>query len=156
TDSLASARAVREPVRTSSDVMEAFDDLTYDKGAAVLRMLEAWLGPDDFRRGVQRYIQDNAWKNARAEDLFKALEFVSAQRVGELASGFLDHPGVPSVLFGMKCGKKGAQIELSESQWRPLGAAGDAAQTWTVPVCVATDTQTDAAARTRAAGSFAA
>src|SRR5580704_1896585 len=78
TDSLKSARAVREPVRSTSDAMEAFDGITYQKGAAVLRMIETWLGPDVFRRGVQRYIHENAWKNARAGDLFKALDFVSA------------------------------------------------------------------------------
>jgi aminopeptidase N len=142
TDALKSARAVREPVRSTSEAMEAFDGLTYDKGAAVLRMIEAWLGPDTFRRGVQRYIKDNAWKNARANDLFGALDFVSAQKVGDLASGFLDHPGVPSVALSWSCGgKEGSRVELRESEWRPLGGGGDPARAWTVPVCVATDAQ---------------
>jgi aminopeptidase N len=143
TDALKSARAVREPVHSTSEVMESFDGLTYEKGAAVLRMLESWLGPDTFRRGVQRYIHDNAWKNARADDLFKALDFVSAQKVGELASGFLDRPGVPSVLVSWKCGGKDgmSQVELRESEWRPLGAGGEPARTWTLPVCVASDAQ---------------
>jgi aminopeptidase N len=142
TDALRSARAVREPVRTSSDAMESFDGLTYEKGAAVLRMIEAWLGPDTFRRGVQRYIHENAWKNARADDLFKALDFVSAQKVGELASGFLDKPGVPSVLVSWKCGgKEGSRLELRQSEWRPLGGGGEPPRKWTLPVCVASDTQ---------------
>ncbi len=142
TDALRSARAVREPVRTSSDAMEAFDGLTYDKGAAVLRMIEAWLGPDVFRRGVQRYIHENAWKNARADDLFKALDFVSAQKVGDLANGFLDKPGVPSVLVSWKCGgKEGSRVELRESEWRPLGGESEAPRKWTLPVCIASDAQ---------------
>jgi alanyl aminopeptidase len=142
TDALRSARAVREPVHSSGEAMEAFDGLTYEKGAAVLRMIEAWLGPDTFRRGVQRYIQENAWKNARADDLFKALDFVSAQKVGELASGFLDKPGVPSVLLAWKCGgRAGSKVDLRESEWRPLGEGGEPARKWTLPVCVASDTQ---------------
>ncbi|HEY3817926.1 MAG TPA: M1 family aminopeptidase [Polyangiaceae bacterium] len=142
TDALRSARAVREPVRTSSDAMEAFDGLTYDKGAAVLRMIEAWLGPDTFRRGVQRYIHENAWKNARADDLFKSLDFVSAQKVGELANGFLDKPGVPSVLVSWKCGgKEGNRVELRQSEWRPLGGADEQPRKWTLPVCIASDAQ---------------
>ncbi|HEX3343856.1 MAG TPA: M1 family aminopeptidase [Polyangiaceae bacterium] len=141
-DALRSARAVREPVHSSSDAMEAFDGLTYDKGAAVLRMIEAWLGPDTFRRGVQRYIHENAWKNARANDLFKALDFVSAQKVGDLADGFLDKPGVPSVLLSWKCGgKEGSRVELRESEWRPLGGEGEQPRKWTLPVCIAADTQ---------------
>jgi alanyl aminopeptidase len=142
TDALKSARAVRQPVLSTGDAEEAFDGITYEKGAAVLRMIEGWLGPDTFRRGVQRYIHDNAWKNASAEDLFKALDFVSTQQVGQLASGFLDHPGVPSVLVSWKCGgKNGSKLELRESEWRPLGEGGDAPRTWTLPVCVASDTQ---------------
>ena len=103
TDALRSARAVREPVRSTSDAMEAFDGITYQKGAAVLRMIESFLGPDVFQRGVQRYVHENAWKNASADDLFKALDFVSTQKVDALASGFLDHPGVPQVFSSYKC-----------------------------------------------------
>jgi alanyl aminopeptidase len=142
TDSLRSARAVRQPVRTSGEAMEAFDGLTYEKGAAVLRMIEAWLGADTFRRGVQRYLRENAWKNARADDLFKALDFVSAQKVGELASGFLDKPGVPSVLLTWKCGgKEGSKADLRQSEWRPFGEAAEPVLTWTLPVCVDSDRQ---------------
>jgi aminopeptidase N len=142
TDALRSARAVREPVHTSSDAMEAFDGLTYEKGAAVLRMIEAWLGPDTFRRGVQRYVRENAWKNARADDLFKALDFVSAQKVGELAGGFLDKPGVPSVLVSWKCGgKEGNRVELRQSEWRPLRGGAEQPRKWTLPVCVTSDAQ---------------
>ena len=138
-DGLKSARAVREPVRSTSDAEEAFDGITYDKGAAVLRMMEGWLGPDVFRRGVQRYLRENAWKNARSDDLFKALEYVSTQRIGELARGFLDQPGVPDVLVNWTCGGSGGRIDLSESEWRPLGSSAEPRRNWTLPVCVETD-----------------
>jgi alanyl aminopeptidase len=149
TDGLQSARAVREPVRSTSDAAEAFDDITYEKGAAVLRMVEGWLGADTFRRGVQRYLQDNAWKNASADDLFKALEFVSTQPVGRLAASLLDKPGVPEVSLTASCdAKRGSKLELRESEWHPLrdggdaaGAARDTPRTWTLPVCVESDAQ---------------
>jgi aminopeptidase N len=144
TDAMKSARAVREPVRSTSEAMEAFDGITYQKGAAILRMIEGWLGPDVFQRGVQRYVHENAWKNASADDLFNALNFVSTQRVDQLASGFLDHPGVPQVLTSYKCdGSGAARLELRQSEWRPLGEGdrtGDR-RTWTLPVCVAIDGQ---------------
>ncbi len=141
TDALHSARAVRQPVRSTGDAAESFDGLTYTKGAAVLRMIESWLGPDTFRRGVQRYLHDHAWKNARANDLFDALDYVSAQKVGDLASGFLDHTGVPSVMLSWKCAAGKSELELRESEWRPLGAGGDAPRSWTLPVCVAGEGQ---------------
>ncbi len=103
TDALRSARAVREPVLSTGEAMEAFDEITYEKGAAVLRHDRELPRPDVFRRGIQRYVHENAWKNASADDLFKALDFVSTQKVDELASGFLDHPGVPQVFSSYKC-----------------------------------------------------
>jgi cytosol alanyl aminopeptidase len=142
-DALESARAVREPVHSRSEAEEAFDGLTYDKGAAVLRMIESWLGPDVFRRGLQRYLNENAWKNASASDLFEALDFVSAQRIGKVAGGFLDQPGVPEVLVSWTCGGSagGGRLELSESEWRPIGASSGARREWTLPVCVASDAE---------------
>jgi alanyl aminopeptidase len=138
-DALKSARAVRGPIRSTSDAEEAFDGIAYEKGAAILRMLEGWLGPEVFRRGVQRYLSENAWKNASADDLFKALDFVSTQRVGALAKGFLDQAGVPDVLVNWTCAGGSGKVELSESEWRPLGADGEQRRGWTLPVCVGTD-----------------
>ncbi|HLK36305.1 MAG TPA: M1 family metallopeptidase, partial [Polyangiaceae bacterium] len=138
TDALHSARAVRQTVTSTGEAMEAFDGITYDKGAAVLRMLEDWLSPEMFRRGVQHYVRENAWKNARAADLFKALEFVSTQDASRLAGDFLDHAGVPEVLLAWTCGK-GNRIELRQSEWRPIGGGGEPPRTWTLPVCVTSD-----------------
>jgi alanyl aminopeptidase len=139
-DALRSARAVRQPVRSTGEAKEAFDGITYEKGAAVLRMLEGWLGPDTFRRGIHHYLQDNAWKNAGAEDLFKALDFVSTQKVGALANGFLDQAGVPEVVANWNC--KTDKFELHEEEWRPLGEpASEAPHRWTLPVCIASDLQ---------------
>jgi hypothetical protein len=138
-DALNSARAVREPVRSAGEASEAFDGLTYDKGAAVLRMLEGWLGPGTFRHAVQYYIHENAWKNASADDLFKALDYVSGLHVGKLASAFLDQPGVPEVIASWRCGGPGSgKIELQQSEWRPLGEPRpNVARSWTLPICIA-------------------
>jgi aminopeptidase N len=139
TDALRTSRAVREPVHSSSEAGD-FDGIVYDKAAGILRMLESWLDPDTFRRGVQRYLRENAWKNATAADFFAALDFVSASHVAGLADGFLDHPGVPAVLVSWTCGgTAGARLELRASEWRPLGSGADPPRTWTLPVCVASD-----------------
>jgi cytosol alanyl aminopeptidase len=142
-DALQHTRAVRGPVRSTNEAREAFDALTYDKGAAVLRMIEAWVGPDVFRRAVHRYLTDHAWKTARAGDLFKAIDFVSAQSVDAMASGFLDQTGIPEVFVQWTCeGLAAGKLELRQSEWRPLGADRAATpRTWTLPVCIASDAQ---------------
>src|SRR5262249_44021526 len=96
-DALESARAVRQPVSSTGEAEEAFDGITYDKGAAVLGMIEAWLGPDVFREGVRSYVKSHSFATATAADLFDALGKASKKEVGPIASTFLDQPGVPLV-----------------------------------------------------------
>ena len=79
-DSLATARRIRQPVRSTSEAQEAFDSVTYAKGRAVLAMTEAWLGPDAFRAGLRGYLQRHEWGNATAEDLYTALTAASGGR----------------------------------------------------------------------------
>jgi alanyl aminopeptidase len=55
-DALAHARAVRQPVASTSEIQEAFDGISYEKGSAVLSMIEQWIGPVAFQRGVRDYI----------------------------------------------------------------------------------------------------
>ncbi len=141
TDALHSARAVREPVRTTGEAMEAFDGITYQKGAAVLAMIEQWIGEETFQKGVRDYIRGNAWKNAKAEDLLRALDLASNKDVSKMAGAFLDHPGVPNVAVATACDKKGVTITLKQTPWHPLGGATDAASgakgtTWSVPMCM--------------------
>ena len=139
-DALTSARAVRQPVTSTSEAMEAFDGITYEKGAAVLGMIERWVGRDTFQKGVRAYIRQNAFKNARAEDLLAALGAASKKDVSAMAATFLDHPGVPNVSALLSCEKGGRwNVELRQEAWSPLGAAVSperSAQTWTTPVCV--------------------
>jgi aminopeptidase N len=141
-DSLAHARSVREPVRSRAEAAEAFDGITYEKGAAVLRMIEQWVGPQIFRRGVQKYLRDHAWQTASADDLFAALDYVSTFQVGRMASGFLDHPGVPEVRVNWRCDSHGrSDLTLRRLDWRSVGAALQTPGQWTVPVCVSDATQ---------------
>ena len=140
-DALHSARAIREPVRSTGEAMESFDGITYQKGAAVLRMIEQWIGEDAFQKGVRDYIHANAWKNAKAEDLLRALDLASNKDVSKLASGFLDHAGVPNLSVVTTCDekKKTVSVSIKQAPWKPLGAVADDKSKdvkWTVPVCL--------------------
>ncbi len=121
TDSLRSARAVRQPVRSTSEALEAFDGITYQKGAAVLRMIEHAIGADAFHAGVEAYLRDHAWQTATAGDLFRALDKASQKDVTKMAAGFLDRPGVPTVRVSIDCKPAGATLTLSQRPWRFVG-----------------------------------
>src|SRR5262249_1132373 len=67
-DSLDSARQIRQPIETANDIINAFDGITYDKGQAVLTMVERALGPSTFQKGVRAYLAKYAWGNATYPD----------------------------------------------------------------------------------------
>jgi alanyl aminopeptidase len=136
-DSLISARKIRQPIESNDDIANAFDGITYSKGEAVIGMFENWMGEEAFRRGVQRYIRQYAWRNATAGDFLDSLSSAGSQPVGRAFSTFLDQAGVPLVTVGLNCGAAGgATLHLSQKRALPLGTTGSTAQTWQIPVCV--------------------
>jgi len=143
-DGLDAARAIRQPVTTTGQASEAFDSITYQKGAAVLAMLERWVGPEKFQQGVRDYLGAHAWKNAKAEDLLSALDKATGKDVTLLASTFLDQAGIPMVGVSASCnGGKLTGIDVEQQPWRPMGSKAPTEKLWRVPICVRVDGQKD-------------
>ncbi len=134
-DELASARAIRQPIESNDDIANAFDEITYEKGAAVIEMFERWIGPEKFRSGVQLYLKQHAWGNATAGDFEAAIKSVTGKDVASVFNSFLDQPGVPEVSVALKCGTKPA-LELTQKRTSPIGSQAKP-QTWEIPICVA-------------------
>jgi alanyl aminopeptidase len=134
-DSLVSARVVRQPVNSYGEVKNAFDSITYEKGAAVLRMFEQWVGPETFRRGIQGYLRAHADGNATARDFLRAISEAAGRDVAPAFDTFLEHPGVPRVQATVRCGPQGAVLQLAQDRWLPAGSTGDRAAIWQIPVC---------------------
>jgi alanyl aminopeptidase len=136
TDGLGSTGAVREPLGRMVDVGSQFDALRYDKGAAVLAMLERWLGEDRFREGIRRYIEANAHGIVSTPDLLAGLSRMTGRDVAAVASTFLDQPGVPLLDLRVACDAAGARLDLAQSRWLPRGSPASREAAWQVPVCV--------------------
>lgn len=135
-DALMSARRIRQPIVSEGDILNAFDGITYGKGAAVLAMTESWLGRESFQRGIQRYLRAHAGGNATAGDFFAALSAEAGQDVAGVLGTFLDQGGAPLVSATLDCKAKVPVVRLSQRRYLPLGSAGEARQTWKVPLCV--------------------
>ena len=135
-DRLASARRIRNPVLEKNDVPNAFDSITYQKGAAVLAMFENWFGPEAFREGVRGYLKRHALGNATAEDFIRALGAASGRGAEAIAvfRGFIEQPGVPLVDVALDCAKEPA-LALRQQRLRPVGSAAPELR-WTTPACV--------------------
>ncbi len=102
-DSLKSTRSVEFPVNAPDDAEGMFDVLTYQKGGAILRMLEQYLGVERFRAGVSHYLKRHALGNTETNDLWDAIEEVVSTDGGEkvpvrrLMDSFIWQPGYPLV-----------------------------------------------------------
>jgi alanyl aminopeptidase len=141
-DALATARRIRQPVRSTSDALEAFDPVTYAKGRAVLAMAEAWLGPDAFRAGLRGYLQRHAWGSATADDLYAALgEAGGGRDVAGVIGSFTDQIGVPIVDAKIDCTGQAPAVRLHQQEYRTLERPADSAALWRIPVCVVTGRQ---------------
>ncbi len=97
TDSLASTRPVEFEVRSPADCEGMFDVLTYQKGGALLRMLEQYLGVDRFRAGVSHYLRTHSYANTETNDLWDAIEATSGEPVRRIMDSWIWQPGYPIV-----------------------------------------------------------
>jgi aminopeptidase N len=136
TDRLASARRVHNPVNNKEDLEGAFDSISYQKGAAVLEMFEAWLGPSEFRAGVREYLKRHAEGSATSDDFFAAIAAASGRGPDTLAAfrSFVDQSGVPLQDVELVCGKAPPALQVSQQRLRPKGSSAENRE-WTTPAC---------------------
>ncbi len=97
-DALESTRSIEYPVASPDDAAGMFDTLTYTKGAAVLRMLEQYLGDDRFRDGIRKYLADHRFGNTETHDLWEAIESATGEPVRRIMDGWIWQGGYPDGL----------------------------------------------------------
>ncbi len=134
-DSLISARKIRQPIESNDDIANAFDDITYEKGAAVIRMFENWIGKDDFRKGIQLYLKQHAGGNATARDFEAAISSIAGQNIAPEFDSFLDQAGVPKVSVTLDCQSR-PTLQLAQQRVLPIGSPGSSHEVWKIPICV--------------------
>ncbi len=119
------------------EATSAFDpQITYAKGEAVLRMLEAYVGPEKFRDGVRSYMKAHAFSNATTADLWLALDTASGSKVSDVAADWTEQPGYPLVTASAQCDASGKR-SLTLTQKRFLLEGNDTGHShWRVPMRV--------------------
>jgi puromycin-sensitive aminopeptidase len=106
-DGLRNTHPIEAEIKTPDDINELFDAISYSKGAAIIRMLEQFLGEETFRQGLVRYLSRHQYGNARTEDLWAALEQVSGKPVKAIMDTWTKQPGYPFVEVHQQAGGHG-------------------------------------------------
>jgi aminopeptidase N len=137
-DSLANTRPIHQAAETPAEIQELFDGIAYGKAAAVLRMLESYLGEETFRAGVNAYLQQHRYANATADDFWDAQAKTSNKPVDRIMPTWVKQAGVPILNVKAQCSGNSTNVTLSQQRYyydrSKFEAAND--QLWQIPLCL--------------------
>ena len=125
----ATTHPIQQAVASEAEAGDAFDEITYDKGQAFIRMLESYLGETTFRDGIRIYMQRHQFGSTTTADLWQALAEASGKPVREFAAGWTEQPGFPVVKVratGAKASLAQERFTLNQKEAKPLQ--------WQIPV----------------------
>jgi puromycin-sensitive aminopeptidase len=129
-DGLKSTRPIEFPVHHPHECEAMFDVLTYEKGASVVRMLEQYLGPEVFRKGINYYLSKHQFANTETTDLWDAFEHESKQPVRKLMDSWIYQKGYPMITAELTTPRK---LTLSQQRFFYL-ADSEEKQLFHVPI----------------------
>lgn len=148
-DRLASTRALYRPVATDNDLGDVFGVIPSEKGSALLRTMEIWVGSERFKSAVRHYLVAGPGGKTRSEDFLAALTANSDPENPDLVAAFYsmtNQPGLPQLEIALDCGENRMEhpkLLLSQSRFEPIGRVSlspaqgpkQPAQQWTFPAC---------------------
>jgi len=137
-DSLSSTHPIHQEVETPAQALELADVISYNKTAAVLRMVEGYVGPALFRKGVNAYLAKYAYGNTTAPDFWNAITAAAKKPADKVMSSFVMQAGVPLVSVSASCSNGNTRVEVSQTRYfrnRELLNAGSK-ELWQIPVCL--------------------
>ncbi len=136
-DSYATTHPVIQKITTVEQTSQAFDRITYDKGEAVITMLEGYAGSDTWRNGLRAYMKKHAYGNTQTDDLWNAVEGAGAKGLVQIAHDFTKQPGIPLIdVTGATCQNGNTVFNVTQGEFsRDRKAQTDANPLrWHVPV----------------------
>jgi puromycin-sensitive aminopeptidase len=131
-DALVSTHPISFEVRNAKQATERFDVITYWKGAAVVRMIEGFLGAEAFRTGVRAYLERYRESNATADDFWRELTAASGCDVATIANAWIKQPGHPLLTFS----GTGEPVRTRQERFFADPAVADDGVRWPTPVVI--------------------
>ena len=147
-DGLKNSHPIEQEVANPAQIQQMFDDISYSKGASIIRMLEGFLGADAFQQGLQAYLRKHEYGNAETRDLWDALAEASGQPVSSMMDTWTSQMGYPVLDVNTDRTDDGVTIDLTQKRFvyeSILGGGDDDKSTWSVPVGAIADGANEAA-----------
>ncbi|MDB6109765.1 MAG: aminopeptidase, partial [Pedosphaera sp.] len=134
-DARKTTHPIQQKVENESQANDAFDQITYRKGQAFLRMLESYLGEQQFCQGIRQYLSDHRYSNTTTADLWGALEKVSGKPIQAISAGWTEQPGLPVVHVKTDC-VDGKQVVTLTQERFTVQDPNAAPLQWKIPVAL--------------------
>jgi aminopeptidase N len=122
------------------DAGSLYGAIIYNKAPIVMRQLESLAGEESLRKGLQVYLKENSWGNARWDDLIAILEKTSKKPLGEWSRMWIREAGMPVIKPAVTAGENGFTLSFREDD--PAGALRHWPQTLNTMIITGADTVT--------------
>lgn len=142
-DCLNNSHPIEVPVGHPSEIDEIFDDISYSKGASVIRMLHKYIGDEDFRKGMNLYLTRHQYKNTFTEDLWSALEEASNKPVRAVMSTWTKLKGFPVVKVTSEQVGNDRKLVITQQKFCADGSSDSNGCLWMIPVMFSTSKKAD-------------
>ena len=116
-DGLQNSHPIEQEVKNPAEIGELFDAISYSKGGSIIRMLEHFVGEENFRQGLQNYISEYQYANAKTEQLWEALEKSSGMPISTIMDTWIKQTGYPLVEIKTHQSKDGIKVTATQNRF---------------------------------------
>ena len=129
-DSLKSSHPIAVEVKEPREIQQIFDGVSYGKGGSILRMMEMFVGGNNFREGTSRYLSDFRYSNAEGIHFWDHIERASKQPIVRTALEWITKQGYPAIYVE----KSGNDLRLRQERFLLDGTKSK--ELWPIPVVI--------------------
>ncbi|EEC12055.1 aminopeptidase, putative [Ixodes scapularis] len=146
-DALDNSHPIEVPVRHPSEIDEIFDDISYNKGASVIRMLHNHIGDKNFRKGMHLYLTKHLYSNTTTEDLWHSLSEACGMPVEAIMDTWVKQKGYPVVSVSSRQDGDNRILSLTQEKFSADRRSSKDGSLWMVPISIITSKDPTAVAK---------
>ncbi|XP_031787739.1 uncharacterized protein LOC107982070 [Nasonia vitripennis] len=146
-DSGRTTHPINQNVESPDEISAIFDNISYSKAGAVIRMMQHFLTETVFKKGLTAYLTGKNHGAANSDDLFSALQNEAKdnpKNVKEIMDTWVNQKGYPVVKVTRNYDKDGT-VKIQQERFVNyiLDKGEQVNQTWHVPINYATEKKSD-------------
>ena len=109
-DILVNSSPIYRNINTAAEINTIFDKISYSKGAAVINMIDKYIGHDIFVSSLRVYIQKYKYKTASVKDLLNIIQQTSHKPINQIVDTWINHNNFPIVYIT----QNGNNLEITQ------------------------------------------